>query len=78
MAFPRGKTGTHSLVHRSDAPVRYLVVSTMNRPDVVEYPDTGATLVVLAEQWLAYPRGADADQKPVMVEAMRAAAERDG
>ena len=77
VAFPRGKTGAHSLVNRSDAPVRYLVVSTMNRPDVVEYPDTGATLVVLAEQWLAYPRGADADQKPVMVEAMRAAAERD-
>jgi hypothetical protein len=25
-------------------------------PDVVEYPDTGATLVVLAEQRLAYPQ----------------------
>jgi uncharacterized cupin superfamily protein len=65
------------LVNGSDAPVRYIVVSTTNRPDVVEYPDTGATLVVLAEQRLAYPRGADADQMPVIVEAMRAAAERD-
>ena len=77
VAFPRGKTGAHSLVNYSDARVRYIVVSTTNRPDVVEYPDTGATLVVLAEQRLAYPRDADADQMPVMVEAMQAAADRD-
>lgn len=64
VAFPRGQAGAHSLVNRSDAPVRYLVVSTTHRPDVVEYPDTGATLVVLAEQRLAYPPGADADQSP--------------
>lgn len=77
VAFPRGQAGAHSLVNRSDAPVRYLVVSTTNCPDVVEYPDTGATLVVLAEQRLAYPPGADADQKPIIAEAMRAAADRD-
>jgi uncharacterized cupin superfamily protein len=77
VAFPRGHAGAHSLVTRSDAPVRYLVVSTTNRPDVVEYPDTAATLVVLAEQRLAYPGDADADPKPVIAEAMRAAAERD-
>ncbi len=77
IAFPRGHAGAHSLVNRSDAPVRYLVVSTTNSPDVVEYPDTGATLVVLAEQRMAYPHGADAHQKPVVAEAMRAAADRD-
>jgi uncharacterized cupin superfamily protein len=77
VAFPRGWAGAHSLVNRSDAPVRYLVVSTTNRPDIVEYPDTGATLVVVAEQRLAYPRGADADQKLAIAEAMRAAADRD-
>ena len=77
VAFPRGQADAHSLVNRSDAPVRYLVVSTTNRPDVVEYPDTGATLVVLAEQRLAYPQGADADQQPVITEAMRAASDRD-
>jgi uncharacterized cupin superfamily protein len=76
VAFPRGQAGAHSLVNRSDAPVRYVVVSTTNRPDVVEYPDTAATLVVLAGQRLAYPQGAEADQKPVIAEAMRAAAER--
>jgi uncharacterized cupin superfamily protein len=77
VAFPRGHAGTHSLVNRSDRPVRYLVVSTTNRPDIVEYPDTGALLVVLAEQRLAYPPGADADGEPVIAEAMRAASDRD-
>jgi uncharacterized cupin superfamily protein len=77
VAFPRGQAGAHSLVNRSDAPVRYIVVSTTNRPDVVEYPDTGATLVVLTEQRLAYPHGADAHQRAVIAEAMRAAADRD-
>jgi uncharacterized cupin superfamily protein len=77
IAFARGHVGAHSLVNRSDAPVRYLLVSTTNRPDVVEYPDTGATLVVLDEQRVAYPQGADADQTQVITEAMRAAADRD-
>ena len=76
-AFPRGQAGAHSLVNRSDAPVRYLVVSTTNRPDVVEYPDTGATLVVLAEQRRAYSNGADADQTAVIAEAMQAATDRE-
>lgn len=76
VAFPRGHAGAHSLVNRSDAPVRYLVVSTTNRPDIVEYPDTGATLVVLAEQRLAYPHGADAHQQSVVAEAMSAAADQ--
>src|ERR671926_629395 len=77
VAFPQGQTGAHSLVNRSDAPVRYLVVSTTNRPDVVDYLDTDATLVVLAEQRMAYPHGADTDQKPVIDEAMLTAADRD-
>ena len=77
VAFPRGPAGAHSLVNGSDAPVRYLVASTTNSPDVVEYSDTAATLVVLAEQRLAYPRGADADQRSVIAEAMRAAADRE-
>jgi uncharacterized cupin superfamily protein len=77
VAFPRGQAGAHSLVNRSDAPVRYLVISTTNRPDVVDYPDTGARLVVLAEERLAYPHGADAQQQRVIADAMRAAADRD-
>jgi uncharacterized cupin superfamily protein len=75
VAFPRGQEGAHSLVNRSDAPVRYVVVSTTHRPDVVEYPDTGATLVVLAHQRVAYPDRAEADQEPIIEQAMRAAAD---
>jgi uncharacterized cupin superfamily protein len=75
IAFPRGEAGAHSLVNRSNAPVRYLVVSTTNCPDVVEYPDTDATLVVLAERRLVYPHGAEALQETVISEAMRAAAD---
>ena len=78
VAFPRGQAGAHSLVNRSDAPARYLVVSTTTRPDVVEYLDTRAMLVVLAEQRLAYPHGADAHQKPLIAEAMQAAADQSG
>jgi uncharacterized cupin superfamily protein len=78
VAFPRGEAGVHSLVNGSAAPARYLVVSTANLPDVLEYPDTGATLVVLPEQRRGYPHGADTDQKTLMDEAMRAAAERIG
>lgn len=77
VAFPRGEAGAHSLVNRSDAPVRYLAVSTTNRPDVVEYADTAVTLVVLSEQRRAYPDGAEVDRTPVIAEAMRVAAERD-
>jgi uncharacterized cupin superfamily protein len=76
VAFPRGRTGAHSLVNRSDTPVRYIVVSTTTRPDIVEYLDTGATLMVLPEQRLAYQPNADADQTRVIAEAMRAAADR--
>ena len=76
VAFPRGEAGAHSLVNHSDEPVRYLVVSTTNRPDVVQYPDTRATLVVLAEQRLAYPPDTDEDLGPIINEAMRAAGDR--
>lgn len=76
VAFPRGQAGAHSLTNRSDAPVRYLVVSTANGPDVVAYPDTGATLVVLSEQRLAYPRDGAAAHMTVVADAMRAAADR--
>ncbi|HTU97012.1 MAG TPA: cupin domain-containing protein [Solirubrobacteraceae bacterium] len=77
VAFRRGQAGVHSLVNRSDAAVRYLVVSTTNRPDLVEYPDIAATLVVLADARRAYPDGADAEQMTLIAEAMRAAADRD-
>lgn len=77
VAFPAGQAGAHSLVNRSAKVVRYLVVSPTHRPDVVEYPDIGAILVVLAERRKAFPAGADAEQKSIVDEAMRAAANQD-
>lgn len=41
VACPAGRGGAHRVDNGSDAPVRFLVVSTMEAPDIVEYPDSG-------------------------------------
>ena len=41
VVFPRGKAGAHQLTNRTDAPIRVLMLSSMVRPDIVEYPDSG-------------------------------------
>jgi uncharacterized cupin superfamily protein len=41
VAFPRGKKGFHQLRNDTDAPIRVLMLSTLIRPDVVEYADSG-------------------------------------
>ena len=41
VALPRGERGAHQVVNRTDEPVRVLVVSEMNAPEVSVYPDTG-------------------------------------
>jgi uncharacterized cupin superfamily protein len=41
LAFPRGEAGAHQIVNRTDAPVRFLAVSTKGEPDIVLYPDSG-------------------------------------
>ena len=38
--FPVGPGGAHQVANRSDAPVRYLMVSTRPSPEAVEYPDS--------------------------------------
>jgi uncharacterized cupin superfamily protein len=45
MVFRRGPSGARQVINRSDAPARYLVVSTMNLPEVAEFPDTGKIYV---------------------------------
>jgi uncharacterized cupin superfamily protein len=37
--FPPGPEGMHTIVNRSDAPVRYLMVGAHALPDIVVYPD---------------------------------------
>jgi uncharacterized cupin superfamily protein len=37
--FPVGPDGAHGLRNDTDEPVRYIVASTQQRPEVAEYPD---------------------------------------
>jgi uncharacterized cupin superfamily protein len=41
VCFPAGADGAHQVINRTDEPVRILVFSTMNVPEVVVYPDSG-------------------------------------
>src|SRR4051794_10883338 len=41
VAGPGAPRGAHGIDTRGDEPVRFLVVSTMNSPEVNEYPDSG-------------------------------------
>jgi uncharacterized cupin superfamily protein len=41
VAFPRGREGLHQVRNDTDAPIRVLMLSSMIRPDLVEYPDSG-------------------------------------
>jgi uncharacterized cupin superfamily protein len=41
VAFPAGRTGAHAITNRSDETVRIMLVSTMNAPDINEFPDSG-------------------------------------
>jgi uncharacterized cupin superfamily protein len=41
VACPAGRRGAHRLDNRTGEPARFLVVSTMNAPEVNEYPDSG-------------------------------------
>ncbi len=44
VAFRRGEDGAHQMMNRSEEPVRFLVVSEMNAPEVGFYPDSGKLL----------------------------------
>ena len=41
VCFRRGKDGLHQVRNGTAAPIRVLMLSSMNMPDVVEYPDSG-------------------------------------
>ena len=45
VACPVGPRGAHRIDNRSDEPVRFLVVSTMNAPEVNDYPESNKTWV---------------------------------
>jgi uncharacterized cupin superfamily protein len=39
--FPPGPQGAHTVVNRTDAGVRYVMVGAHASPDIIEYPDKG-------------------------------------
>lgn len=41
VAFRRGPEGTHALSNDGDVPCRFLILSSMRHPDVIEYVDAG-------------------------------------
>ena len=41
VCFPRGKDGLHQVRNATGAPIRVLMLSSRNMPDIVEYPDSG-------------------------------------
>jgi uncharacterized cupin superfamily protein len=44
VAFPVGERGAHKVTNDADAPVRVLIVSEMNEPEVAVYPDSGKVM----------------------------------
>jgi uncharacterized cupin superfamily protein len=40
VAFPVGEEGAHKVINNSDAPIRVLMISEMNEPEVAVYPDS--------------------------------------
>ena len=73
VAFPAGAAGAHRVRNASDAPARYLVVSTMRFPEVAEQLDTGTVLALKgpADGW-AFPPGSDGDYVALTMEALQA------
>ncbi|HEX7435795.1 MAG TPA: cupin domain-containing protein, partial [Caldimonas sp.] len=42
--IPSGPAYPHQIINTSDAPLKYLSISTKDSPEVVEYPDSGKYL----------------------------------
>jgi uncharacterized cupin superfamily protein len=60
VAFPRGADGAHQVRNDGGEPVRVLLVSTMNFPDLGEHVDTGTTLAIEGPRaGKSFPKGAD-------------------
>ena len=44
VSFPIGEAGAHKVTNNSDVPVRVLIASEMNEPEVAVYPDSGKVM----------------------------------
>ena len=60
VSFLPGVAGAHRVSNPGEEPVRVLLVSTMQFPEVAEYPDTGTTLTLTGPgQGRAFPAATD-------------------
>ena len=48
--LPPGPDYPHQIVNTSDAPLKYLSISTQERPEIVEYPDSGKYLALAGDR----------------------------
>jgi uncharacterized cupin superfamily protein len=60
--FPPGREGTHQILNRGEQPVRVLVCSTNDLPEVAEQVETGLTVVLTREYDRLYRDGVDIDR----------------
>jgi uncharacterized cupin superfamily protein len=72
VAFPTGRRGAHRLTNESEAVARFLIVSTMAMPEVVEYPESGRVFVMSEPPWT------DAEYDPLRGRVIRSFAKADG
>ncbi|MEO5881379.1 MAG: cupin domain-containing protein, partial [Caldimonas sp.] len=47
--LPAGPDYPHQIINTSAAPLKYLSISTRERPEIVEYPDSGKFLAMAGE-----------------------------
>jgi uncharacterized cupin superfamily protein len=52
--IPPGPLYPHQIINTSNAPLKYLSISTRDSPEVVEYPDSGKYLATAARDGNAY------------------------
>jgi uncharacterized cupin superfamily protein len=55
VAFLRGRRGAHRLSNESGTPTRFVLVSTMAMPEVVEYPESERVFVMSEPPWSDAP-----------------------
>ena len=55
VAFRRGRAGAHRLSNETAEPARFLIVSTMLMPEVVEYPESERVFVMSEPPWSRAP-----------------------
>jgi len=56
--IPPGPAYPHQIINSSDAPLKYLSISTRESPEICEYPDSGKYLASAGSDFDAIQRGA--------------------